>query len=154
MQPCRFPEVCELAASAVPTGSRFRRCRIGSECVAADGGARKSRQPHTSHTGVPLRRPGGDSDDHKTVREARDAAHDAVRIASPPRATHESPSPSYALSCRHCRFDRVWPDFGALTRVEGAGREARRCRQGLAALATRASVGRRRFPALTRRRRS
>jgi len=89
MQSSRLPDGLELAATAVPTGSRLRGWRIGSECVGADGGAWRRRQPHSSRKADPLRRPGGDGDNDKEIREIRDAAHDMASIASPPRAMRE-----------------------------------------------------------------
>jgi hypothetical protein len=87
MQSNRLPGGRESATTAVPAGSRLRGCRIGSECVGADGGVRRSRQPHPSRKGDPLRGPRGDSENDKEVREARDAAHDAPSITPAPGAT-------------------------------------------------------------------
>jgi hypothetical protein len=101
MQPSRLPDGCELAATAVPTGSRFRRWRIGTQCVGADGDVRRRRQPPPTRKGDPLRRPGGNGDNDKEVGEACDATHDAPSIAPPPRATR----PPSRIARRLARFD-------------------------------------------------
>jgi hypothetical protein len=81
MQSNRLLDAYELAATAVPTSSRLSGRRIRSECVGTDGGVRRRRQPSPSSERDPLRRSGGDGDDDKEIREARDATHDTGSIA-------------------------------------------------------------------------